>query len=655
MTEVELTFAAALYTLTSGLFFHLHVMRKGRLKFLKKRLQKHIQNRDFDRFYELTDQLLRGRKIHFLGLRMFIPLGVNLGLTLLSSSWLPTAVGFGIMFFTAMIGRGARKEGSSGGQASGSPWSFSPGKLERMTLKILVQLKDPESRDRLRKYIHDSDEQIGRITIEELIRINKPWTVPLLEGEFIDTHPKTLLLPAASEKAPEMSYQDLLEKLKSLRPQVRANWLPLVLRLDSGKRDMLIREGLNDKDAEVRAVAENLRWRVEADRLIKDLKKLQGSAELPGEKDQLEELMEAVSEGNREDYLAINALFQAWKTDRNAIQKLIQSRPGHPSPGFAVALALEQVNSEMARSALIHLMAHPEPNLAQLAFDILQRKPDLTHNDLYRSLQIGNEKVKSIIPELSTRFAWEDMETFMDHFLKSHDPNLRLAAVKALDHWNENEDALDRMGDFIGDDSWEVRYQVLKNLDTNGSLQALEILQDGLEHNYHESGIGLNYEVNPDEVSQIENQIKRILKALGGKKNHPKLFCKECLTRAITSRKRGIFFPQCRKCKYSRYLVKGVEEVRGVLGPDAQTGRQRPGYFEVDLWNPDKQKAIYADIDVLEIKGGGNFSYDWAVSSVLEVLQNGSPLDPWKVDILMTENPPLEANTQRILKEVKKT
>lgn len=649
MEETLAIFFGGVYSLVAAMILQYFVIPKGRLKFLNRKLKKLQQASGKGAFFAFADKLVRGKKRHFLGLRFFVPVGVNLGLAkYLESGW-PIVLGAIMLLVQLIVARKRNKDSKKGNVP---PWGLKPSSVERMALKVLIDSKDPEMREQLRDYIYDEDDSVSQYTVEELILIRKPWTVPILSGEEEGQSPDTLLLAKLTTPNPQLSVQDLKEKLNSPRPGVRATWLPLALRLPNKDRDRYLLANVHHTDTKVQQVAKDLTWLINAHKLVLDLRAAQSAQSDQQLRQLLERVAVALENADYEDYLVIAATAQAWKHDPTKLSTLLKHFQKLNDPILAAARTLTEVRSPDAMEALFHLLAHTEEKVIQTAFEVLEAKPDMTPAHIEARLETSNPKIQMTLPELTNRFPYPEIAPLMEHFLDSQDHRLRFAAVKALDHWHDTEAALDQMSTVSHDLSWDVRYLLYRNLEKNGSMQALELLMDARTHYYHDSGLGLRHEIDPEEISQLENIIHGILKKIGGKKQLRKLFCTDCLTRSTPQKSRGITYPHCRKCKKPRYLINHIKEVRGILGPDAHTGIQQPGTFEVDLWDAGGQKTTYADIDVLEIKGGGNFSYDWAVSSALEVLQNGSPQDPWQVKLVFSHDPLLEANTKRLLKEV---
>ena len=78
------------------------------------------------------------------------------------------------------------------------------------------------------------------------------------------------------------------------------------------------------------------------------------------------------------------------------------------------------------------------------------------------------------------------------------------------------------------------------------------------------------------------------------------------------------------------------------------------GILKINLWDDAQRQVRIADIDALQIVGGKPINYDWAIAAVVQSLQKQSANPNMKIPVRISFDPPLDANSQRLLKTVKR-
>jgi hypothetical protein len=68
-------------------------------------------------------------------------------------------------------------------------------------------------------------------------------------------------------------------------------------------------------------------------------------------------------------------------------------------------------------------------------------------------------------------------------------------------------------------------------------------------------------------------------------------------------------------------LQTGVKVVVGQIGGD-DNWKLKDEHLRINVWNERSRLAEFAQIDALEIIGGMNIPYDWAISAVVEKLHD---------------------------------
>ena len=127
------------------------------------------------------------------------------------------------------------------------------------------------------------------------------------------------------------------------------------------------------------------------------------------------------------------------------------------------------------------------------------------------------------------------------------------------------------------------------------------------------------------------------------------MYCKLCYARAEHHTYEGWEWINCRRCKQVHGLVPGIQEVVGQIGAD-EDWKVTDGILKLNLWNNASRQVRIADIDALEIVGGKSIQYEWAIAAVVQSLQKQSADPDVKVPVRISLDPPLDANSYRLLK-----
>ena len=128
--------------------------------------------------------------------------------------------------------------------------------------------------------------------------------------------------------------------------------------------------------------------------------------------------------------------------------------------------------------------------------------------------------------------------------------------------------------------------------------------------------------------------------------------CMQCFTRGKEVKSYDWTHLVCRRCGKVEHLEGGVKEVIGVLGPGFGMQHKGDGVFYVDIWEEHGKKFRFADLDVLEIRGGHNIDYDWGLNAILEGLANGYDTSELKLEIRLLNDPPLSGNSLKLIAKV---
>lgn len=651
MNTTILIFLSSLFTFVSGLNFQIGVMGAGRLNFLKKRLKKLHAAGDQQPYVHEVNQLITGKKRHWLGLRMGAPAFLPLGLALIKGAPSIALTGITVWAITHFLGtihRSSRSQFKRGRPTL--PWEFNPGEVLLLVIRTLIKRPDQLNQELLIRFRHHENPEIKRMTIYQLTLVPYPWASRVLTHTLPEQPRSRYLLPAKDPKGTPIRYQHWEDLMEDADANIRQKYLPLVMLLGPTTRRKWIEKASEDPAEEVREQARDLKWRSAAAEWITDLLEEAARSTDPEEKKCFQKWVELVESSDEATFAALSLVFSKGAAELRKAEACKEEE----EEIVIVARKLAEMPGKAADQALIQLLGNPNETVAQVAFEILETRQSLTPEDLEWGMSNGNQKVIYTLPELARRFEWGAVEILVDEWLESKDVYLRVAALKALGNWDTQHAVLDRLLDQLKSPNRVVRSQVLEDLDNNGSPQVLDLLMDALKNHYQSYPLAPEYETNPDEATYIERIVGKVENLAGGKEGLAWLFCTRCLTRAATHKVHGVLFSLCSKCKRSRYLIPRIYEVVGQIGPEQQEGPGPNGSYLVWLWDPQKEQARYLEIDTLEVIGGGNFNYDWAVNAVLETQQNGSPMNPWKVSVRIKNDPPLHKNSLKLIQQVTK-
>lgn len=130
---------------------------------------------------------------------------------------------------------------------------------------------------------------------------------------------------------------------------------------------------------------------------------------------------------------------------------------------------------------------------------------------------------------------------------------------------------------------------------------------------------------------------------------HPHLYCHQCRTGAELLQYADWRWVQCRNCKQPTELVPHVEKVVGIVGHGI-VWFLRDGILRIDLWDEANKRAIQSEVDAIEVVGGADIDYDWALSAVLEHQRNSRADQAVHLPVRLVDSPPMSPNTIAVLR-----
>ncbi len=131
----------------------------------------------------------------------------------------------------------------------------------------------------------------------------------------------------------------------------------------------------------------------------------------------------------------------------------------------------------------------------------------------------------------------------------------------------------------------------------------------------------------------------------------PDLYCRECYARAEQFQYEEWVWVRCVQCQDVLHLVPGIVEAIGQIGA-LSDWQLVEGVLRVNLWDEAKRQARNATISSLEIVGGKAMDYDWAVSAVVEKLNNENPGFGKAIQVRLVNAPPLSSNSLSLLRNL---
>jgi hypothetical protein len=151
-------------------------------------------------------------------------------------------------------------------------------------------------------------------------------------------------------------------------------------------------------------------------------------------------------------------------------------------------------------------------------------------------------------------------------------------------------------------------------------------------------------------MEEMEDEIDQLLRRQSVLKQAPAhVFCMDCHSRAKVVSESGWWWLECKTCKGYVDLESGVVKAIGVIGPvvdDSITD----GEYRFEIWDFRTKNIIPADFEGLEITSGGKFDYDWAVSEVVQWLEQRGV---GKIPVRLHPEVNLQPNSLRILDRVR--
>lgn len=131
---------------------------------------------------------------------------------------------------------------------------------------------------------------------------------------------------------------------------------------------------------------------------------------------------------------------------------------------------------------------------------------------------------------------------------------------------------------------------------------------------------------------------------------YPHLYCKQCKARTEWMKHGEWEWVRCKRCHDVSQMQKGVVQVRGEIGGKVDW-ELNTGLLTLRAWDETQKAAGPLEVDMLHVYAGAAIDYDWAVSAVVQKLQNHVHAGE-RVPVTIDPGVALSANTQMLLRSL---
>ncbi len=150
-------------------------------------------------------------------------------------------------------------------------------------------------------------------------------------------------------------------------------------------------------------------------------------------------------------------------------------------------------------------------------------------------------------------------------------------------------------------------------------------------------------------LADTTQRIERILfSQLLLRRSFPQVYCQQCHAYAELKAHEDWRWVSCAVCEDAVSLRAGIATVVGQIGGES-AWMQEGNALKISLWDRDTRRVIPGEIDSLEIVGGQDMDYDWALSAVVEMLRNRRKEGQKRIPIILTDAPALSNNSRHLI------
>ena len=357
---------------------------------------------------------------------------------------------------------------------------------------------------------------------------------------------------------------------------------------------------------------------------------------------------------NGETWQAIKAAREAMGEVNNEAQltALLNRLLAPVDPIFPIIEQLGQLNTHESVDALVQLLGLKEVPIQRAAANTLSQLGDRARLALVEALKSKNfRKRYGAIGALGFMDNTQNIEVIIRH-LNDPEPKVRQMAIRIL-RTIEDPRVLPEILGRTEDNSYEVRIEALGALKKIASMETIPFLLEKYKRLRKRSWeSNASYKIS-QEMGEVGLTIGYVITRQPHKAgDYRTLLCTQCMTRAVVRKEFQWRWAVCRKCQDSKHLVGGVSVVVGQIGGPEEFTQQGNKAF-VPVWDEKAKKAQFADLDALTIYGGKPMNYNWAVAAVIGALQNDTTRKNVKIPIVEHDEPELDDNTQRLIREIR--
>lgn len=281
-----------------------------------------------------------------------------------------------------------------------------------------------------------------------------------------------------------------------------------------------------------------------------------------------------------------------------------------------------------------------------------------------------NEKISHYLscPEISAKYVGrfcseEDIEDFVDWISKLKLKNHQTATIFAASYL-PSDIAFAILSQYHDSPNPDIRknsidyYARIRENEAKVKLTPIAAINHLVEkhQSLKQDWIDKMNSENLTNLEKVQTYIeleKSIFSQLSYFRSQGQLYCLRCNAFEQQKQYLDLQWISCRRCDSIDEIVFPIKEVIGQIGGNSGY-EQCADKIILSLWNPESKAPIAADIHTLEIIGGQDFNYDWAVSSVLEELQNQAAILR-RFNFSLINSPKLNENTIRYLEEFKQS
>lgn len=518
-------------------------------------------------------------------------------------------------------------------------------------LKFLFQEGKQNRHEVLTRIVENRRLPIWRKIAWEMVENPRPWGLGIIEGAIRNGDPQ--LSGDAVKTLAWFNPQCLQEKIPQLVRSPREGiWnalLESIAKLEPEAADQV----LNALDPEQRApFVEKLDFAREVEtsrKMVEMLAQMQQEETYQEDRKKLARLEKLLTTGDANQVRATRFALANLNSE-SEWKGLLKGWEGTTAVDAQLAIVkhLGPLSDSETRTVLLGMGGQGNPRIKKALAQELGKRKDLNDGIIMELLEGYHPEREELGARLSYLLNPERRQKVMRRLLKAEFMEVRLAVVEALSCANWTPDLL------------PVLIAAAENDDEPVSLAAIRLARDGNHTELLETLFQLYQQSQYDKyggknksdyakvlVETIEILIQNAPRFQGPREH---LFCTRCHTRTRTEKKQKWEVPVCVKCGTYDHLIPNIRQITGVIGPVQEAEQTSGKVRKFPIWDQDRKSVIPKAIEQLEIRGGGDFDYDWALAAAMELLESRSKQLGAPLPVELIDNPPLSTNSKSLLK-----